>query len=145
MALPIMVKSGDRTTPAPVIIYQPTKWDDNDENKAPSGWVEIKYHAVQDTFRLIHDVEIIHSTNGGLDKALVAGREGVNLIWVDEGSGEMKHENIGKGIPQSPKPLKNPYWGSGSVAAGRVGNDSVGYIASCEVRLNINQLYSLII
>lgn len=131
MALPIMTESGDRETPAPVIIYKPTAWDPTDGS--PTDWETIR--PMENTFRLIHDVEVIHSTTGGLDKALVAGREGISLMWKDENSGVWQHSNVGTGIPQSRRPLENPYWGSGSVATARVGDDSVGYIASCEVSL----------
>jgi len=127
MALPIMIKSGDRESPAPVIIYTPTEWD---SNKIPSKWQETR--PLDGTFRLIHEVQIIHSTTGGLDKALVAGREGVSLMWMDEKSKQWRHESVGPGLPQSRKPFENPYWGSGSVATARVGPDSVGYIATCE-------------
>ncbi|KAG9122021.1 hypothetical protein FRC07_001765 [Ceratobasidium sp. 392] len=127
MALPIMIKSGDRESPAPVIIYKSTEWD---EDGTPSKWEETR--PLDNTFRLIHDVQIVHSTNGDLDKALFAGREGINLAWLDEKSGKWKHENVGTGIPQTRKPFKNRYWGSGSVATARVGRDSVGYIATCE-------------
>ncbi|KAG8718990.1 hypothetical protein FRC08_003912 [Ceratobasidium sp. 394] len=127
MALPIMIKSKDRESPAPVIIYTPMKYDDN---KIPSEWKETR--PLEDAFRLIHDVQIIHSTTGGLDQAVVAGREGISVMWKDEGSEQWKHENIGSGLPRSPKVFANPYWGSGSVATARVGDDSVGYIATCE-------------
>ncbi|KAG9089108.1 hypothetical protein FS749_001618 [Ceratobasidium sp. UAMH 11750] len=129
MALPIMIKSGDRESPAPVIIYTPTEWDND---KVPSKWQETR--PLDNTFRLIHEVQIIHSKTGGLDKALVAGREGISLMWMDEKSKQWRYENVGPGLPQSRKPFntKNPYWGSGSVATARVGHDSVGYIATCE-------------
>ncbi|KAF8600871.1 hypothetical protein BDV93DRAFT_558972 [Ceratobasidium sp. AG-I] len=128
LALPIMTKSKDRETPAPVIIYKQADWDTNDGS--PTQWTTHK--VLPDTFRLIHDVQVIHSTDGGLDKALVAGREGISMMWMDEKTEVWQHSNVGTGIPQSRRPFANPYWGSGSVATARVGNDSVGYIASCE-------------
>lgn len=126
-----MTKSGDRETPAPVLIYKPTLWDPTDGS--PVGWTTLT--PLPNAFRLIHDVEVIHSTNGGLDKALVAGREGISMMWMDEKTEVWHHSNVGTGVPQSRRPFANPYWGSGSVATARVGNDSVGYIASCEVSL----------
>ncbi|KAG8729332.1 hypothetical protein FRC12_021050 [Ceratobasidium sp. 428] len=89
MALPIMIKSGDRESPAPVIIYKPTEWD---SEGVPSKWDDIR--PLNDTFRLIHEVQIIHSTTGGLDKAMVAGREGISLMWMDEKTNQWKHENV---------------------------------------------------
>ncbi|KAG8690323.1 hypothetical protein FRC11_012400 [Ceratobasidium sp. 423] len=133
IALPIMLKTSDRQSPAPMIIYTPTKFDDDG---APSQWVESR--ANNDNFRLIHDVEILHSETGGLDKVLIASREGISLLWFDEkavspgGPANWYHENLGLGLPQSRKPFQNPYWGSGSVATGRVGKDRVAYIATCE-------------
>ncbi|KAJ1304797.1 hypothetical protein OPQ81_005933 [Rhizoctonia solani] len=127
IALPIMLKTSDRTSPAPIIIYTPTECD---ADGAPSKWATT--NADTENFRLIHDVEIIHSEDGGLDKVLIASREGISLLWVDEKTSNWTHENVGLGIPQSRKPFENPYWGSGSVATGRVGKDRFGYIATCE-------------
>ncbi|KAG9093442.1 hypothetical protein FS749_014371 [Ceratobasidium sp. UAMH 11750] len=128
MALPIVVRSGDRETPAPVTIYTPIEWD---KDGTPSKWET--HRPLDCVFRLIHDVHIIHSTTADeLDRALVAGREGVSLLWMEQRTGQWRYENIGTGVPQARVPHNNPYWGSGSVATGRVENDSVGYIASCE-------------
>ncbi|KAG8684667.1 hypothetical protein FRC08_013563 [Ceratobasidium sp. 394] len=120
MALPIIGRSGDRKTPAPVIIYTPVEWD---EDGTPSKWET--HRPLDCVFRLIHDVHIIHSTTADeLDKALVAGREGVSLLWMEQRTGQWRYENIGTGIPQARVPHNNPYWVRE--------NDSVGYIASCE-------------
>lgn len=128
LALPIMTKSGDRETPAPVIVYTPTAW--NKADGSPVAWKTTT--PLPSTFRLIHDVQVIQPADGGLDRALIAGREGINLMWMDPQTKQWQHTNVGTGLPQSRRPLQNPYWGSGSVATARVGPDSVGYIASCE-------------
>ncbi|KAG8792278.1 hypothetical protein FRC12_006597 [Ceratobasidium sp. 428] len=125
----LKIKSGDRETPAPIIIYTPSKWDE--PGGTPISWESCR--PLDGVFRLIHDAEVIHSTTTGeLDKVLFAGREGISLMWKEKNSGRWRYENIGTGIPQTRIPFNNPYWGSGSVATGRVGTDSVGYIASCE-------------
>ncbi|KIJ51186.1 hypothetical protein M422DRAFT_58813 [Sphaerobolus stellatus SS14] len=130
VAVPIIVKSKDLTTPAPVIIW--TAPDDpcdapvDDDSK---GWPkEVPFPS---TFRLVHEVVVVPAADpsGGLDRILLAGREGINLIWYDPDCSDWKYENLGVGLPPAPR---NPYWGSGSVAVARVGNDSAGYIASAE-------------
>jgi hypothetical protein len=138
MGFPIMSASSDRESPAPILIWKPTKWDDDG---TPSEWETITPEPIKREFRLIHDAQVIPSTTGGLDKAMVAGREGVSLVWMDEKSQQWQHANIGTGIPQMRRPLQNPYWGAGSVATARVANDSVGYIASCEVSLVSDRLF----
>ncbi|QRV80276.1 hypothetical protein RhiJN_08291 [Ceratobasidium sp. AG-Ba] len=128
MGFPIIPASGDRENPAPILHWK-VATRESDQLNTPKTWTETK--PLSGTFRLIHEVYPIHSP-GGLDKILVAGREGVSLIWFDPKTQEWRWENLGTGLPQERKPSQNPYWGSGSVAAARVGNDSVGYIASCE-------------
>lgn len=135
MGLPIISATSDRETGTPIIIYTPVAWDKADGT--PIKWEETRPEPIKSAFRIIHDAQVITSTTGGLDKVLVSGREGVSLVWVDETTKQWRHENVGVGIPQSRRPLKNPYWGAGSVATGRVGNDSVAYIASCEVSSTI--------
>jgi hypothetical protein len=138
MAFPIMVAASDRESPAPIVIWKPKKWD---ADGTPSEWETIIPEPLKKVFRLIHDAQVIHSPTGGLDKAIVAGREGVSLVWLDEKSQQWQHANIGTGLPQMRKPHQNPYWGAGSVATARVANDSVGYIASCEVSLVSERLF----
>ncbi|KAJ7813859.1 hypothetical protein B0H14DRAFT_3112035 [Mycena olivaceomarginata] len=104
MGLPIIPKSSDLTSPAPIIIYTPAYGEDPSQNIAfPSQ------------FRLIHDAKLLPGTNSGLDMVLVAGREGIALLWFNNAS---KKETIRIG-------------GSGSVDVVRVGDDPVGYIAAC--------------
>ncbi|KAK7040714.1 hypothetical protein VNI00_009620 [Paramarasmius palmivorus] len=124
IAVPIVIKSGDLTSPAPVIIY--TAPDNPKDLPADRGWnsaVAFK------TFRLVHEVIVVPGLNNGLDQVLLAGREGVNLIRFDVASATWKSDNIGKGLPQSEG---NPYWGSGTVGVAKVHDDSCGYIASGE-------------
>ncbi|KAF9265019.1 complex of bifunctional Aldos-2-Ulose dehydratase with the reaction intermediate Ascopyrone M [Marasmius fiardii PR-910] len=120
-AVPIVVKSSDLTTPAPVIIFTAP----DDPKNAISGWpseVIAKKH-------LVHEVSLAPSpTNNGLDGILLAGRDGVDLLWFDQGK-QWKEFKVGTGLPQTEG---NPYWGAGSVAVGRVGDDFAGYIASTE-------------
>lgn len=46
-----------------------------------------------------------------LDKIVLAGRDGISLIWFDTNSSTWKAENLGTGLPPTPG---NPFWGSGS-------------------------------
>jgi hypothetical protein len=86
--------------------------------------------AFNSQFRLIHEVKLLPGTNNGLDMVLVAGREGIVLLWFNQGTNKWDYNVIGTGLPKSGD---NPYWGSGSVDVARVGNDPIGYIATCEV------------
>jgi hypothetical protein len=123
MAIPVIRSAGDRTSPAPIIIYTPQYG--SDRSAGPISWrSEIAFNS---TFRLIHDVVVVHPDDGGLDQALVAGREGTSLIWHD--SLGWQHNNIGEGIRRQGS---NPYWGSGSVDLGKTKDDTAAYIATAE-------------
>ncbi|KAJ6503795.1 hypothetical protein C8R45DRAFT_1185748 [Mycena sanguinolenta] len=125
MGLPIIPKSSDLTSPAPIIIYTPAYGED--PSQGPQSWSEnIAFHS---EFRLIHDAKLLPGTNGGLDMVLVAGREGIALLWFNNASEKWEHRIVGSGLPQMED---NPYWGSGSVDVVRVGDDPVGYVAACE-------------
>lgn len=125
MGVPIIVASSDLDSPAPVIIFTPTYG--SDVKKGPVSWSEDI--AFDSEFRLIHEVKLLPGTNDGLDMVLVAGREGIVLLWFNQGTKKWAYNVVGAGLPRSGN---NPYWGSGSVDVARVGNDPVGYIATCE-------------
>ncbi|KAK1231003.1 hypothetical protein PQX77_005890 [Marasmius sp. AFHP31] len=125
MGFPIIPKSNDLTSPVPVLVF--TAVYGQDRSQGPESWK--KEVAFDSQFRLIHDVRILPRTNGDLDMILVSGREGIVLLWFDQTENIWKHNVVGDGIPQSDG---NPYWGSGSVDICRVGDDEVGYIATCE-------------
>ena len=121
-AMPIIVKSSDLETPAPVIIFTAP----NDPRNAQGDWhSEIVTRAL-----LVHEVTVVPAQDTGMsyDQVLLAGRDGVDLIWYD--GRDWQTFNVGKGIPRV---MGNPYWGAGSVAVGRVDKDYAGYIASTEV------------
>ncbi|KAJ7649341.1 hypothetical protein DFH06DRAFT_1270608 [Mycena polygramma] len=118
MGLPIIPKSSDLTSPAPIIIYTPAYGDD--PRKGPQSWSEDI--AFPSQFRLIHDAKLLPGTNSGLDMVLVAGREGIALLWFDDASKKWEHRIIGCGLPQEGTILD----------VVRVGDDPVGYIATCE-------------
>ncbi|EIN03466.1 hypothetical protein PUNSTDRAFT_128760 [Punctularia strigosozonata HHB-11173 SS5] len=125
IAVPIVIKSGDFESPAPVIIY--TAPPDPRSPQVDGGWPnEI---AFKDTFRLVHEITVIPGANNGLDQVLLAGREGISLIWYNETSKKWMSEHLGSGLSQT---RGNPFWGSGSVDVAKVHDDSAGYIASCE-------------
>ncbi|QRW09078.1 hypothetical protein RhiLY_08077 [Ceratobasidium sp. AG-Ba] len=106
MGFPIIPASGDRENPAPILHWK-VATRESDQLNTPKTWTETK--PLSGTFRLIHEVYPIHSP-GGLDKILVAGREGVSLIWFDPKTQEWRWENLGTGLPQERKPSQNPYW-----------------------------------
>jgi aldos-2-ulose dehydratase len=124
MGVPIIAQSSDLDSPAPIIIFSPTYGPDG-----PVSWS--KDIAFASEFRLIHDLKLLPNTNDGLDMVLVAGREGIVLLWFDQEAARWDYNVVGTGLPRSGD---NPYWGSGSVDVAKVGDDPVGYIATCEVR-----------
>jgi hypothetical protein len=46
-----------------------------------------------------------------LDRIVLAGRDGISLIWFDTNTRTWRTENLGTGLPETPG---NPFWGSGS-------------------------------
>ncbi|EJD34921.1 hypothetical protein AURDEDRAFT_154969 [Auricularia subglabra TFB-10046 SS5] len=124
LAIPVIAGSGDRTSPAPVIVYTPEY--SSQTYAGPSSWKEQVVFANE--FRLIHDIKVVPGRGGALDTALVAGREGIVHLYFDKSS-VWRYVVIGTGLPQE---QGNPYWGSGSVDVGAVHDDPVGYIATCE-------------
>ncbi|PVF95724.1 hypothetical protein CPB86DRAFT_787734 [Serendipita vermifera] len=124
LGIPVIAKSSDRASPAPVMLYTP-KYDE-DKSKGPVSWTE--KNIFPDNFRLIHDVKVIKGHGDELDTVLVAGREGICYLYYE--SDEWKFNVVGTGLAQTNE--KNPYWGSGSVDVGRVRDDPIGYIATCE-------------
>ncbi|RDX48488.1 hypothetical protein OH76DRAFT_1483853 [Lentinus brumalis] len=121
-AAPIVVKSDDFTTPAPMIVWtapDDPRAADQDEGQ---GWEESV--AFPDTFRLVHEIAVVPGANDGLDQVLLAGREGVSVLWYDVKTKKWTYQNIGTGLPSQPG---NPFWGSGSVDVARVHGDSAGY------------------
>ncbi|KAJ7107338.1 hypothetical protein C8R44DRAFT_637345 [Mycena epipterygia] len=126
MGFPIIPASSDLTSPAPIVIYTPIYLPE-DASQGPQSWSESIAYPSQ--FRLIHDVKLLPGTNDGLDMVLVAGKEGIVLLWFNTTSNKWEHHIVGTGSQQKGD---NPYWGSGSVDVVRVGDDPVGYIATCE-------------
>jgi len=125
MGLPIIAASDDLDSPAPVIIYSPNYGSNSKEG--PESWSENIAFASE--FRLIHEAVLLPGSNNGLDMVLVAGREGVVLLWFDESAKKWQHNVISTGLPREGS---NPYWGTGTLDVAKVGDDPVGYVASCE-------------
>lgn len=123
-AIPIVVASGDLTTPAPVIIFTCPD-DPKTADSWPSEVISYKH--------LVHDMVVVSpevSNNETLfDQIVLAGRDGVNVLWYNGSSWETFC--VGTGLQPSPD---DPYWGAGSVALGRIDNDYAGYICCAEVR-----------
>lgn len=122
VALPVITKSSDLDTPVPVIIY--TK--PGDPMSASEWEKEVPFNS---NFRVVHEVVVVPSNNGGLDRIMLASREGISFLWYNDSAKEWKFETLGTGMPQSPG---NQFWGCGSVSVGKVHDDHAGYIASSE-------------
>ncbi|KAJ7021157.1 hypothetical protein C8F04DRAFT_1013557 [Mycena alexandri] len=126
MGLPVISRSGDRTSPTPILVYTPIYGSNVSEG--PQSWEEEIPFPSQ--FRIIHDAKLVPGSTSGLDMVLVAGREGTALLWFNKSSNQWEHRIVGAGLPR--EGTDNPYWGSGSVDFVRVENDPVGYITTCE-------------
>ncbi|KAJ3761605.1 hypothetical protein EV360DRAFT_67729 [Lentinula raphanica] len=123
---PIIIRAGDRNSPAPVVIFTaPESPEDDDQVWAK----EVAPFIFQKAAICEHIYAVLKSVDGGLDKILIAGREGITLIWYNEVVKTWMSKNIGSGGPQSPG---NPYWGSGCVALGKIGLDTSGFIGTIE-------------
>lgn len=132
LALPIILKSSDLTSPTPIVVFTPQYLDIDDKSPGPKSWEFDNAYPSQ--FRLIHEARVLPKANGDLDMVLVAGKEGIVLIWYDVDENSYKYNIVGTGIPD-PRDDKVKYWGSGSIEVCRVGDDEVGYLATCEVRI----------
>lgn len=123
-AIPIVVASGDLTTPAPVIIFTCPD-DPKTADSWPSEVISYKH--------LVHDMVVVSpevsNNETPFDQIVLAGRDGVNVLWYNGSSWETFC--VGTGLQPSPD---DPYWGAGSVALGRVDEDYAGYICCAEVR-----------
>ncbi|KAI0084960.1 hypothetical protein BDY19DRAFT_987261 [Irpex rosettiformis] len=129
LAFPIIPKSSDLTSPAPVIVFTPEYADIKDKSPGPKTWKS--HNAYPDHFRMIHDVKVLPKANGELDMLLVSGKEGVVLLWYDVPKDKYEYNIVGTGIP-NPEDGVTKYWGAGSVDVCRVGDDDIGYISTCE-------------
>nr|P84193.3 RecName: Full=Aldos-2-ulose dehydratase; Short=AUDH; AltName: Full=Aldos-2-ulose dehydratase/isomerase; AltName: Full=D-arabino-hex-2-ulose dehydratase; AltName: Full=Pyranosone dehydratase [Phanerodontia chrysosporium]4A7K_A Chain A, Aldos-2-ulose Dehydratase [Phanerodontia chrysosporium]4A7Y_A Chain A, ALDOS-2-ULOSE DEHYDRATASE [Phanerodontia chrysosporium]4A7Z_A Chain A, ALDOS-2-ULOSE DEHYDRATASE [Phanerodontia chrysosporium] len=122
VAVPIVVASSDLTTPADVIIFTAP-----DDPRSEQLW----QRDVVGTRHLVHEVAIVPAaeTDGEMrfDQIILAGRDGVDCLWYD-GARWQRHL-VGTGLPEE---RGDPYWGAGSAAVGRVGDDYAGYICSAE-------------
>ena len=126
---PILAKSSNFDTPAPITIYTAP----DTPNKTHEFWpAEI---AAMKT--LTHEIVVVPDPHGGLDRILIASRNGVDLIWFHD---EKWHSfNVGSGLSSDAHP-GSPYWGTGSVSYARVRDDYAGYIGSSEVRYTLRIL-----
>ncbi|KAH9885080.1 hypothetical protein C8Q73DRAFT_718341 [Cubamyces lactineus] len=132
LAIPIIPKSNDLTSPAPVIIFTP-EYSTATAVAGPQTWRRDVLFSCE--FRLIHDIKVIPAATGAidgddsLDSALVAGREGISHLYFSKSAKAWRYVTIGTGLLPS---QDNPYWGSGSVDVGRTRDDPIAYIATCE-------------
>lgn len=133
LALPIISKSGDFTSPAPVIVFTPEYGSNHAEG--PKTWS--KSIAFGDKFRMIHDLKYLPKSNGELDMVVVAGREGITLLWFDRVGQHWSSSNINEGLTLADAGnTVAPFLGCGGVEICPVGEDYIGYIATVEVSMN---------
>lgn len=118
VAVPIIVKSNDFSTPAPIIIF--TSPEDSS-----TAWTSEKFAESH----IPHEVATVSAEVGGtrFDQIVLASRDGIDVHWFDEG---WKHFKVGTGIEEN---STDPLWRATSVSVGRVDNDYAGYISSSEV------------
>jgi aldos-2-ulose dehydratase len=132
-AVPIVIASSDLTTAAPVIIFTAPENPKDTHGDWPSEIVWKRH--------LVHEVVVVSAEECGgemaFDQIVLAGRDGVDVLWYDGSAWQTF--NVGTGLKPTPN---NPYWGAGSVAVGRVGNDYAGYICLAEVRMKLVIVYS---
>ena len=125
VGVPIITKSSDLKTPAPIIIY--TAPDDPKTHE--SDWESKEVW----TRLLVHEVVVVPSekTDGSIpfDQIVLAGADGVDVLWFN--GRDWEKFKVGEGLPPTPG---NPFYGAGSVAVGRIGGDYAGYICCAEVR-----------
>lgn len=123
VAVPIITKSSDLSTPAPVIIYTAPADPKTHQGDWPSETVWTRL--------LVHEVFVVPSdkTDGVMpfDQIVLAGADGVDVLWFD--SRDWQKFKVGNGLLPTPD---NPFYGAGSVSVGRVGNDYAGYICCAE-------------
>lgn len=126
MVLPIIAAANDFTSPAPVTVYtSPYK---SGSKTFEGSWLEDVAFPTQ--FRIIHEARLIPGGDCELDMVLIAAQEGIALLWYEKDAKKWAHHVIGTGLPETPP---SPFRGCGSVDVVRVGDDSVGYIATCDV------------
>ncbi|CAF4114468.1 unnamed protein product [Rotaria sp. Silwood2] len=121
IGLPIVGKPFDLLSPVPVLLFR----QPDDALNAEEWPCEI---INEQFFHLIHDAKKCNANK--LDNLLIASREGINWLYFNEKNQKWAIENIGEG--EQGEKQQTPYYGSGCVDAGKVGNDSLAYIATVE-------------
>jgi hypothetical protein len=121
VGLPVLSKPFDPISPIPVLLF---RQPDNVLNAT-----EWPYEIIsQDYFHLLHEATLFKVDQ--LDNLLIASREGISWVYFNQNLKQWTIENIGEGEQGLEEQTGN--YGSGAVAVGQTGNDSVSYIATAE-------------
>ncbi|KAI0152757.1 hypothetical protein GGR57DRAFT_513367 [Xylariaceae sp. FL1272] len=126
---PVVHGQHDRTTPVPIFRFQaPEKQHEATE------W---RRDIVDDEhFTIVHEL-VVKKFHGptGLDSLLVGSREGISWLYYERGT--WNTERLGIGEPYQPGqswtsevPGSGDHWGTGTLDAGRIGDDPFAYIAT---------------
>ncbi len=139
LALPIVGRPNDLHSITPVLLFtQP------DDVYRAGEWVREEIHPVDDgmppgdppvdkKFHVIHGVSIKKygkKSGSNLDSALIASEEGITWLYYSAEDGKWHAKPLGDG--ELVEVSKTGFKGSGDVDAGKVGNDSLAYIAAVE-------------
>ncbi|CAF1533437.1 unnamed protein product [Rotaria socialis] len=121
IGLPVLSKPFDELSPTPVLLF---RQPDNVLNATewPYEIIDQKY------FHVIHEVTVFKGDQ--LDNILVASREGITWVYFNQKLKQWRIERIGDG--EQGLREETGIYGSGAVAVGRTGKDSVSYIVATE-------------
>jgi len=121
IGLPVLNKPFDEEPPTPILLY---RQPDNVLNVT-----EWPYEIINgDYFHLIHEATVFKGDQ--LDQLFVASREGITWVYFNQNLKQWIIESIGEG--ELGMQEQTGYYGSGTVAVGRTGDDSLSYIAATE-------------
>ena len=119
VGLPIV--NGTFDVPVPVLLFR----QPNDIWNATAWDYEI---IDRDYFHIIHEATLVRA--GPLDRLIVASREGLNWLYYNVNSQLWEIQKIAEGTQEYRQ--QTNYYGSGGVDVGRIGTDSMAYIAALE-------------
>lgn len=126
LALPVVGDAGGRAgmeQPAKITVYQPP----SDLFTSPA-WEVAQVDAA--SFHMLHDYASVGADPQGLERLLVASREGISVYGWDDAAQSWQARRIGTG--ESGQYAKTGFRGSSSVAAGSLASQGVTFAAALE-------------
>jgi hypothetical protein len=121
IGLPIVSKPYDLLSPVPVLLFRQPD-DVLNATEWPCEIINEKF------FHLIHDAKKYKMNS--LDTLFIASREGINWLYFNEQLQKWIIKNFGEG--EQGEKQQTGYYGSACIDIGKVGNDSLAYIATVE-------------